>query len=155
MERIVIRRLVERWLGHDRLLVAYHKVRNDNEHLQRVHNRLKERYRQLITKHENTAQRVQQQRVELVKLHRLYTRALVNLEWERFLAEENAASTKSARCIKIRLMDHDQAWEIADMLSQRFQQPLFAYYCEKCPRNPITRDYWWHVTRKKRKRRSA
>lgn len=149
----MIRHWVERWLGHDRLLVAYRKVKDDNEQLRRAHSRLTEQHRQLRITHENTVTRVERQRAEVRKLHRLYARALVNLEWEKFLAEENALSSNHARCIKIRLMNHDQAWEVADLLSKRFQQPLFAYYCEECPRNPITRDYWWHVTRKKRKRR--
>jgi hypothetical protein len=148
----VIRRWAERWLGYDRLLVAYQKVKNDNEQLGRAHERLQNRHSHLADKHNNTVKRVELQRAEITKLHRLYARALINLEWERFLAEENASSSNPARCVKIRLMDHDQAWEIADLLSERFQQPLSAYYCEECPRNPITRSNWWHVTRKKRKR---
>jgi len=149
----VIRSWVERWLGHDRLLVAYRKIKGDNERLGREHDRLRERYRQLVDKHDNTVERVREQRAEIRKLHRLYARALVNLEWERFLAEENALTNNPERCVKIRLMDHDQAWEVADLLTERFQQPLFAYWCEWCPRNPITRKHWWHVTRKRRNRR--
>lgn len=147
----MIRRWVERWLGYDRLLIAYEKVKRDNENLTQSRERLRESHRKLVVKHDNTAARVRRQRAEVTKLHQLYTRALIELEWERFLAEENAQD--SPECVKIKLMNHDQAWEVADLLTERFRQPLFAYQCEWCPRNPITRSGWWHVTRRKRKRR--
>lgn len=151
----MIRRWVERWLGYDRLLVAYEKVKKDNESLTRSRDRTRERHRNLLAAYDNTVANVQAQRAELAKLNRLYTRVLVDLEWERFLAEENANAWDSTRCVKIRLMNHDQAWEIADLLTGRFEQPMFAYWCDECPRNPITRNYWWHVTRKRRKRRNV
>lgn len=148
----MIRRWVEWWLGYDRLLVAYEKVKRDNENLTQSRERLRESHRKLVVKHDNTVARLRRQRAEVTKLHQLYTRALVELEWERFLAEENAPD--SLECVKIKLMNHDQAWEVADLLTERFRQPLFAYWCEQCPRNPITRSNWWHVTRRKRKRRA-
>lgn len=147
----MIRRLVERWLGYDRLLVAYEKVKHDNENLHWRYDRLSERHQTLSETHRSTADRAERRRAETAKLHRLYTRALVELAWERFLNQANDLG--SDHCEKIRLMDHDQAWEVADLLANRFGKPMYAYSCPRCPTNPITRDRWWHTTSLKNKRR--
>lgn len=148
----VLRRLAERWLGHDRLLVAYTRVKEENEELRRAHDDLARRHRILIETHRGTAERAERRRQETAKLHRLYTRALTELAWERFLAAANEPVNPEV-CVKIRLLDHDQAWEVADLLADRFSKPLYAYSCPRCPLNPITRDRWWHVTSQKSKRR--
>jgi hypothetical protein len=146
----MIRRWIERWLGYDRLLVAYEKVKRDNDNLVRAHAQLHRRHDNLVRTYQHTVENVRMQRAELAKLNRLYTRALVDLEWERFLAANNDPG--SGECVKIRLMDHDQAWDVADVLSERFGKPMYAHYCTRCPVNPITRERWWHVTRKKSRR---
>ena len=148
----MIRRWVERWVGHDRLLVAYEKLKQDNASLSCANARLRGRHANLRATYANTVANVRTQRAELARLNRLYTRALVDLEWERFLNARNDLGSDD--CVKIRLMDHDQAWAVADMLSERFGKPMYAHYCTRCPVNPITRDRWWHVTRKKGRRRS-
>lgn len=146
----MIRRWIERWIGHDRLLVAYEKVKEDNEKLRVRHEELKQKHRILTQTHKGTTARAERRRVETAKLLRLYTRTLVELEWERYLAAENAS--RRAECVKIRLMDHDQAWDVADLLAERFGHPMYAYKCPRCPRNPITRKSWWHVTKEKNNR---
>lgn len=148
----MIRRLAERWLGYDRLLVAYEKVKRDNAKLTARHEQLARRHRILVETHNGTVERATRRRAEAAKLYRLYTRTLVELEWERFLAAANQPIDPEV-CEKIRLLDHDQAWEVADVLADRFGKPMYAYGCPKCPTNPITRDRWWHVTSQKSKRR--
>lgn len=147
----MIRRWIERWLGHDRLLVAYESLKQRNDDLVRAHERLYVKHRNLVRTHQHTTENVRMQRVELAKLNRLYTRALVDLEWERFLNEANDLGSDG--CTKIRLMDHDQAWDVADLLTERFGKPMYAHYCTRCPTNPITHDRWWHTTRRKNRRR--
>lgn len=154
MEGAVIRRLVERWLGYDRLLVAYEKVKRDNEDLERRYAELARRHRTLVQVHDSTVERTERRRAETAKLHRLYTRTLTDLVWERFLAAANQPIDPEV-CEKIRLMDHDQAWEVADILADRFGKPMYAHYCPKCPVNPITRERWWHVTSQKARRRQS
>lgn len=148
----MLRRLAERWLGHDRLLVAYERVKRDNENLHWRYDRLRERHQALTETHRGTVERTERHRQEIARLHRLYTRTLTELAWERFLAAANEPVDPEV-CVKIRLMDHDQAWEVADLLTDRFGKHLYAYSCPKCPHNPITRDRWWHVTSLKNKRR--
>lgn len=146
----MIRRWVERWVGHDRLLVAYEKLKRDNDNLIRSNARLRRRHDNLLDTHHDTVRRVRDQRVELAKLHRLYTRALINLEWERFLATKNDLGSND--CEKIRLLDHDQAWDVAELLSERFNKTMYAHPCRRCPPNIITRGVWWHVTNKRNRR---
>lgn len=148
----MIKRLTERWVGYDRLLVAYEKLKSDNDDLTEEHARLRRRLRSVSHTHENTVARLQRQRVELNRLRRRYTQALVDLEWERFLREVNDLGSDD--CEKIRLMSHDQAWEVADLLAERFGKAMYAHRCDRCPTNPITHDHWWHVTRKKNRRRT-
>lgn len=147
----MIRGWIERWIGHDRLLVAYEKLKHDNDKLEISRARLRERHSNLYATHEATVERTKAQRAELHKLQRLYTRALIELKWEQFLAANNDLGTNG--CEKIRLMDHDQAWDVAELLTERFGKPMYAYACKKCPHNIITHDVWWHVTRQKNKRR--
>jgi hypothetical protein len=148
----VIRRLVERWLGYDRLLVAYEKVKRDNAELTAKHEELARRHRTLVQVHDSTVERTERRRAETAKLHRLYTRTLTELAWERFLAAANQPINPEV-CEKIRLLDHDQAWEVADLLADRFSKPMYAYPCPRCPANPITRDRWWHATSQKNNNR--
>jgi len=147
----MFRRWAERWIGYDRLLIAYEKLKRDNHNITNANESLRKRHKNLRDTYARTLANVQAQRAELAKLHRLYTRTLVELRWEQFLNEQN--NSESDDCVKIRLMDHDQAWDVADILGERFGKPMYAHSCAVCPVNPITRDRWWHVTRKKTRRR--
>lgn len=140
----MIRRLVEKWLGYDRLLAAYEALRDEHEYLQGRHERLE-------GIHRRTVARMERQRRQLRSLNTRHLRALADLAWERFLAEENAVTGQG--CTKIKLMDFDQAWTVADILAERFGRPMYAHRCTKCPVNPITRGRFWHVTKRNTSRK--
>ena len=149
----MIRRWIERWTGHDRLLVAYEKVKRDNDDLTRKYEQLAKKHSNLLDTYHRTVEKAQVRRVELTRVTRRYTQALVDLQWERFLAAANDLG--SDECVKIRLMDHDQAWDVADLLTERFGKSMYAYPCSRCPGNPITSERWWHVTRSRKRRRDS
>lgn len=161
----MIRRLLEKWLGHDRLLVAHEVLRAELEEQRRLsqswqakyeakvrsYGRLHAKHVALVEIQQGTSARLVKQRRHINGLAAQHLRALTELQWERFLAEQNEAV--SGACDKqIRLMDQKHAWEVADLLAERFGQRMFAHSCPVCPLNPITRDRFWHVTRSYKKR---
>lgn len=161
----MIRRLLEKWLGHDRLLVAYEALRAELEEQRRLsqswqakHEDAGRKLGQLRAKHEalsevqrGTSARLARQRQHINGVTTQYLRVLAELQWAQFLAEQNEAVSKG--CGKqIKLIDQKQAWEVADLLAARFDRRMFAYACPVCPVNPVTRDRFWHVTRSYKKR---
>ena len=154
----MIRRLAEKWVGHDRLLVAFEVCRAELADLRErdqtqaeAQEWLSGKYQGLREAYQGAAARLTRQRKQLNDLRVAHIRALTDLSWEVFLREQ--AEAVSQGCGKqIRLMTQRQAWEVADLLAERFKRPMYAHYCMVCPVNPITRDRFWHVTRKRMKR---
>ena len=150
----MIRRLLERWLGMDRLERAYavrcaelYEARQRNEAQAVTIDRLRDRYAKLRVTHQGTVQRLSRQRTQLNRMTNAHTRALVELQWARFQLDQNGGT--SADCTKmIKLITSDHAWEVADILAKRFGYPMYAHDCPKCPVNPVTRGRYWHVTKK-------
>lgn len=164
----MIRRWIERWIGHDRLEQAYEvrcaELYEARRLAQSRGDKLRvaeERLDKLRTKHQATLEsmrfanlRIERQRRQLNDLTTQHIRTLTELNWTLFLLEQNEAVAESCGKL-IRLMDHDQAWEVADLLAVRFGYPMYAHSCAVCPVNPVTRDYFWHVTRRYNTRRRA
>lgn len=150
----MIRRLLERWLGMDRLERAYavrcaelYEAQQRNEAQAATIDRLRDRYTKLRVTHRGTAQRLSRQRGQLNGLTVAYTRALVELQWAQFQLDQNG--DESADCAKvIKLVTSKHAWEVADILAGRFGYPMYAHECPKCPINLVTRGSYWHVTKK-------
>jgi len=150
----VIRRLLERWLGHDRLLVAYEAQRAELADVRRRSQAQADALTSLADKHlklqavqRGTSQRLARQRTQLNGLVTAYTRALVELQWAQFQLDQ--IGDEPIDCSKrIRLVTSEHAWEVADILAKRFGRPMYAHECPKCPVNLVTRGNYWHVTKK-------
>lgn len=150
----MIRRLLERWLGMDRLERAYaarsaelYEMEERNREQAAALARLIDKHAKLRATHSGTSQRLSRQRVQLNGLVTAYTRALVELQWAQFQLDQNGG--ESADCGKvIRLVTSEHAWEVADILAERFGHPMYAHECPKCPLNLVTRGRYWHVTKR-------